>query len=113
MLHRPSMRAVAGRSICLLNRQRLDKVRKARGDRGYITGQTIAAQTKNLKGDISLAALDAPFNSFAPSHRPRQKLPDSSVVLCEPFGFSCQARLKFPAAAIIKHLYTPLCRRAC
>jgi hypothetical protein len=28
--------------------------------RGYITGQTIAAQTKNLKGDISLAALDAP-----------------------------------------------------
>jgi hypothetical protein len=30
-------------------------------DRGYITGQTIAAQTKNLKGDISLAALDAPL----------------------------------------------------
>jgi hypothetical protein len=28
--------------------------------RGYITGQTIAAHTKNLKGDISLAALDAP-----------------------------------------------------
>ena len=60
MLHRPSIRAVAGRSICLLNRQRLDQVRKALGDRGYITGQTIAAQTKNLKGDISLAALDAP-----------------------------------------------------
>ena len=59
MLHRPSIRAVAGRSICLLNRQRLDQVRKALGDRGYITGQTIAAQTKNLKGDISLAALDA------------------------------------------------------
>jgi hypothetical protein len=38
----------------------LDQVRKALGDRGYITGQTIAAQTKNLKGDISLAALDAP-----------------------------------------------------
>jgi hypothetical protein len=34
-------------------------VRKALGDRGYITGQTIAAQTKNLKGEISLAALDA------------------------------------------------------
>jgi len=46
-----SLRAVAGRSICLLNRQRLDQVRKALGDRGYITGQTIAAQTKNLKGD--------------------------------------------------------------
>jgi hypothetical protein len=30
-------------------------VRKALDDRGYITGQTIAAQTKNLKGDISLA----------------------------------------------------------
>jgi hypothetical protein len=38
----------------------LDQVRKALVDRGYITGQTIAAQTKNLKGDISLAALDAP-----------------------------------------------------
>jgi hypothetical protein len=37
----------------------LDQVRKALDDRGYITGQTIAAQTKNLKGDISLAALDA------------------------------------------------------
>jgi hypothetical protein len=37
----------------------LDQVRKALGDRGYITGQTIAAQTKNLKGEISLAALDA------------------------------------------------------
>ena len=59
MLHRPSIRAVAGRSICLLNRHRLDQVRKALDDRGYITGQTIAAQTKNLKGDISLAALDA------------------------------------------------------
>ena len=59
-LHRPSIRAVAGRSICLLNRHPgLDQVRKALGDRGYITGQTIAAQTKNLKGDISLAALDA------------------------------------------------------
>ena len=37
----------------------MDQVRKALDDRGYITGQTIAAQTKNLKGDISLAALDA------------------------------------------------------
>ena len=37
----------------------MDQVRKALGDRGYITGQTIAAQTKNLKGEISLAALDA------------------------------------------------------
>ena len=93
MLHRPSIRAVAGRSIGLLNRHRLDQVRKALGDRGYITGQTIAAQTKNLKGEIALAALERPRDSFAPSHRTRQKLPDSSVVLCEPFGFSCQAPL--------------------
>ena len=45
----------------------MDQVRKALGDRGYITGQTIAAQTKNLKGEISLAALDAVITVAIPS----------------------------------------------
>jgi hypothetical protein len=75
-------------------------VRKALGDRGYITGETIAAQTKNLKGDISLAAVDAPRNSFAPSHRPRQKLPDS-ISFVRAVRILLPSSAKFAAAAIL------------
>ena len=61
------------------------------------TSQAKPSQLKQrtLKVTFRLPRSTPPFNSFAPSHRPRQKLPDSSVVLCEPFGFSCQARLNF------------------
>jgi hypothetical protein len=75
-------------------------VRKALGDRGYITGQTIAAQTKNLKGDISLAALDAPVIASLQATDPRQKLPDS-ISFVRAVRILLPSSAKFAAAAIL------------
>jgi hypothetical protein len=48
MLHRPSIRAVADRSICLLKRHRLEKVRKALGDRVKKRMAELMAKTRQL-----------------------------------------------------------------